>query len=85
MGLIKYAVKMGSGVVIYIPSFIKFGSGIQKLIMGIKRHTDSMTIVQTYICFFLNKENGLKNGSYESRKTCWKKSCIYCIVSKSSI
>jgi hypothetical protein len=28
----KYAVEMGSGAMIYIPSFIKIGSGIQKLI-----------------------------------------------------
>jgi hypothetical protein len=28
----KYAVDMGSGGKIYIPSFIKIGSGIQKLI-----------------------------------------------------
>jgi hypothetical protein len=28
----KYAVQMGSGTVIYIPSFIKIGSGIQKLV-----------------------------------------------------
>jgi hypothetical protein len=28
----KYAVEMGSVVMIYIPSFIKTGSGIQKLI-----------------------------------------------------
>jgi hypothetical protein len=27
----KYAVEMGSGAMIYIPSFIKIGSGIQKL------------------------------------------------------
>jgi hypothetical protein len=27
---------------IYIPSFIKTGSGIQDLIRGIHRHTDSM-------------------------------------------
>jgi predicted RNA-binding protein with TRAM domain len=26
----KYAVNMGSGAMIYIPSFIKIGSGIQK-------------------------------------------------------
>jgi hypothetical protein len=30
----KYTVEMGSGVMIYIPSFIKIGSGIQKLIRG---------------------------------------------------
>jgi hypothetical protein len=28
----KYAVDMGSGVMIYVPSFMKIGSGIQKLI-----------------------------------------------------
>jgi hypothetical protein len=38
----KYAAEMGSGAMIYIPSFIKFGSAIQKLIRGIHRHTDSM-------------------------------------------
>jgi hypothetical protein len=27
----KYAVEMGSGAMIYIPSFIKIGSGILKL------------------------------------------------------
>jgi hypothetical protein len=26
----RYAVEMGSGAMIYIPSFIKIGSGIQK-------------------------------------------------------
>jgi hypothetical protein len=30
---------MGSGAVIYVPSFIKIGSGVQKLIGGIHRHT----------------------------------------------
>jgi hypothetical protein len=35
----KYAVEIGSGAMIYIPSFIKFGSAIQKLIKGI--NTDS--------------------------------------------
>jgi hypothetical protein len=30
----KYAVEVGSGAMIYIPSFIKIGSGIQKLIEG---------------------------------------------------
>jgi hypothetical protein len=34
---------MGSGAVIYIPSFIKIGSGIQKLIGGIHRHTHTQT------------------------------------------
>jgi hypothetical protein len=43
----KYAVDMGSGAMIYIPSFIKSGSGIQKLIRGYSQthsHTDSMDV-----------------------------------------
>jgi hypothetical protein len=36
----KYAVEMSSGVMIYIPSFIKIGSGFQKLI---GRYTDTQT------------------------------------------
>jgi hypothetical protein len=35
----KYAVEMGSGAMIYIPSFIKIGSGIHNLIGGIYRQT----------------------------------------------
>jgi hypothetical protein len=40
----KYAVEMGSGAMIYTPSFMKTGSGIQKLKGEIykHRHTDSM-------------------------------------------
>jgi hypothetical protein len=30
----KYAVDMGSGAMIYVPNFIKTGSGIQKLMGG---------------------------------------------------
>jgi hypothetical protein len=44
MGFMKYAVEMGSGAIIYIPSFIKIGSGIQKVMWSIHRHTDSMEI-----------------------------------------
>jgi hypothetical protein len=40
----KYAVEMGSGAKICIPSFIKIDSGIQKLIRGIHTHTDRMVI-----------------------------------------
>jgi hypothetical protein len=43
----KYAIQMGSGAMICIPSFIKIGSGIQKLIWGdsqTQRHTDGMVI-----------------------------------------
>jgi hypothetical protein len=33
----KYAIEMGSGAMICIPSFIKIGSGIQTFIRGIHR------------------------------------------------
>jgi hypothetical protein len=39
----KYAFEMGSGVLIYIPSFIKIGSTIEKLIRS-SDNTDSMEI-----------------------------------------
>jgi hypothetical protein len=34
-----YTVEMGSVAMIYIPSFIQIGSGIQKLVGDIHRHT----------------------------------------------
>jgi hypothetical protein len=40
----KYAFEMGSGAMIYIPSFIKIGSAIENLIRGVRRQTDSMEI-----------------------------------------
>jgi hypothetical protein len=39
-----YAVEMGSGAVIYIPSFIGIDSAIQKLMGGVQGHTDRMEI-----------------------------------------
>jgi hypothetical protein len=46
-GFMKYAVEMGSGAMIYIPSCIKIGSGIQKL-TGVEtethKYTDSVEI-----------------------------------------
>jgi hypothetical protein len=36
---------MGSGAVIYVPSFIKIGSGVQKLIGG---YTDTHTHTHTH-------------------------------------
>jgi hypothetical protein len=41
----NYIVEMGSGAMTYIPSFIKIGSAIQKLIGEyIYRHTDCQAI-----------------------------------------
>jgi hypothetical protein len=42
----KYAVEMGSGAMIYIPGFIKIGSGIQKLIGG--GFTDTQTACRSH-------------------------------------
>jgi hypothetical protein len=56
----KYAVEMGSGAMIYIPSFIKIGSGFQKLT---ERDTQTQRQLGDLIglLFFLqNKESGLK-------------------------
>jgi hypothetical protein len=36
----KYAVEIGSGVMIHKTSFIKVGSGIEKLIRETHRHTE---------------------------------------------
>jgi branched-subunit amino acid transport protein len=41
----KYAVEMGSVAIVYIPSFIKSGSSIQKLMWGIHKHTDNIVIL----------------------------------------
>jgi hypothetical protein len=40
----KYAVEMGSDAMIYVPHFVKTGSGIQNLIERIHKHTDSVVI-----------------------------------------
>jgi hypothetical protein len=43
-GFMKYAVEMGSGAMMYVPSFIKICSGMQKLLGGIHSHTDRREI-----------------------------------------
>jgi hypothetical protein len=56
----KYTVEMGSGAMIYVPSFIKVGSAIQKLIAG-DTHTDTQKGDQiSLLLFFQNKESWLK-------------------------
>jgi hypothetical protein len=56
----KYAVKMGSGAMIYHPSFIKIGLSIQKLMGGDtqthRRHGDRISL----LLFFQIEENMLK-------------------------
>jgi hypothetical protein len=55
----KYAVEMGSGAMLHIPSFVKIGSGIQKLI-GLDTQTAWKSHKLTFIFFFKNKESRLK-------------------------
>jgi hypothetical protein len=54
-GFIKYAVEMGSGAMMYIPNFIKTGSGIHELTGNSQthRHTDRMEIALP--CFYFVK------------------------------
>jgi hypothetical protein len=48
-GFMKYAAEMGSGAMIYIPNFVKIGSGIRKLIEGVSQthwqHGDRVTLL----------------------------------------
>jgi hypothetical protein len=45
----NYAVKMGPSAMIYIPSFTKIGSGIQKLLWGVlftdTQHGDRISLL----------------------------------------
>jgi hypothetical protein len=51
----KYAVQMGSGAMICIPSFVNYGLGIQKLIVGTHWHTDRMVCAVSIIIFGLRR------------------------------
>jgi hypothetical protein len=56
----KYAVEMGLVTVIYVPSFIKFGSGNRKSIGGMRRSTDTQPDDRINLRLFLqNKESSL--------------------------
>jgi hypothetical protein len=54
----KCAAEMGSNAMIYILSFIKVGSGIQKLTGGIHRHTDNKVISGDYFYFLKIRKVG---------------------------
>jgi hypothetical protein len=51
-----YTTDMGSGAMIYIQSFIKTGSGVQKLL----GRTDGKVISKAYLYFFKIKKVGSK-------------------------
>jgi hypothetical protein len=53
----KYDIEMGSGAMVYIPSFIKTGSGTEKLVAGAhRRHGDRIRL----LLFYQNKASSLK-------------------------
>jgi hypothetical protein len=47
----KYAVEMGSGAMIYVPSFIKIGSGVQRFIGGTHRHREHGDLISLFLIF----------------------------------
>jgi hypothetical protein len=52
----KYAVEMGSSVMMYIHSFIKIDSGFQKFVRGTHRHTDSTVISKAHFYYFFQNK-----------------------------
>jgi hypothetical protein len=58
----KYTFEMGSGAMMYIPSLIKIGSGIQKLILRQthRQHGDRISLLLS----FQNKDSKLKTTEY---------------------
>jgi hypothetical protein len=60
----KYAIEMGSGAMIHIPTFIKISSGIQKVIgRDTKTHRQHCDFI-SLLSFFQNKESRLKMGTW---------------------
>jgi hypothetical protein len=62
----KDAIEMGSGDKMYIPSFIKIGSGVQKLMWGIRRqHGGRISVLQesslniSYPCLQSNPDSSM--------------------------
>jgi hypothetical protein len=52
---------MGSDAVIYVPSFVKIGSGIHKLIGVTQTHRQQRDVISLlYLLFFQSKESRLK-------------------------
>jgi hypothetical protein len=56
---------MGSGAMIYIPSFINIGSGIQKLMEG-GIHRQHGDLISLHL-FFKSKESSLKRRLEENK------------------
>jgi hypothetical protein len=61
----KCAVEMGSYAMTYKPSFIKIGSGSQKLTVGIHRHSHGDELINLHF-FFQNKESSAADPTIPS-------------------
>jgi hypothetical protein len=60
-GFVEYAIETGSGAIIHIPSFMKIGAGIQKLMTH--RKQSDLTIM---LLFFQNKESRLEGNRHST-------------------
>jgi hypothetical protein len=47
----KYAVEMGSGTTIYVPSSTKIGSGVRKLGGDTHTHTQQSDLIRLFLLF----------------------------------
>jgi hypothetical protein len=65
----KYAVEMGSDATIYIPSFIKIGLGIQKLmrVRGLHRHRETARLSHKPTYFHLFKVREVENVTIQTQ------------------
>jgi hypothetical protein len=61
----KYAVEMVSSVMIYIPSFVKIGSAIQKLVGEECTDTQTARASHSLLLFFKKKESNPKRKEEE--------------------
>jgi hypothetical protein len=71
----KYTVVMGSGAMIYMPSFIQIRSGIQQLLGGLQVHTHRHHGgLISIILSFKNKANRIKcfRGQQNKKQTSLK-------------
>jgi hypothetical protein len=66
----KYAVEMGTGAMIYIPSFMNTGPDIQKLLREIRTHTHRQQgDIISILTFFEGKQTNKNMYSFTYRHT----------------
>jgi hypothetical protein len=62
----NYVCEVGLSIIIYVQSFIKTGSDIQKLMEG---NAYSLVILQSYFCFSKSRNWALKKKGEERKYT----------------